>query len=107
WDEARAALDRVLRGAAGAEAAETALAIGDTWARQGDAQAATEYYLTAAYLVPDAPAGRRALLSAARTLASAKERAAAATLYRKLLAQTGVPADIAEEARRGLGELKP
>ena len=81
--------------------------IGDTWARQGDAQAATEYYLTAVYLAPDSPAGRRALLSAARTLATAKDRDGAATLYRKLLAQTGLPADIADEARRGLSDLKP
>ncbi|HSE93957.1 MAG TPA: tetratricopeptide repeat protein, partial [Methylomirabilota bacterium] len=107
WDEARAALDSVLRQADGAEAGETALAIGDTWARQGDAQAATEYYLTAVYLAPDSPAGRRALLSAARTLATAKDRDGAATLYRKLLAQTGLPADIADEARRGLSDLKP
>jgi len=106
WDEARTVLTRVLRQADGVEAGEAALALGDTWARQGDALGAAEYYLTAAYLVPDSPVARRALLSAARTLAAAREADAAATLYRKLLAQAGVPADVAAEARRGLADLK-
>lgn len=106
WDEARAVLARVLRQANGSEAGEAAVAVADTWARQGDGVAAAEYYLTAAYLVPDSPVGQRALLSAARTLAAAKDADGAAALYRKLLAQAGMPAELVNDARRGLSDLK-
>jgi TolA-binding protein len=104
WDEARVALERLLRSAEAGVAGEGAAGIGQTWEGQGDSLAAAEYYLTAAYLAPESPTGRRALLAAARSLA-AKQPEAAAILYRKLLAQANVPADLADAARRGLADL--
>ena len=106
WPDARASLEPVLRQADPGLAAQAALAIGATFAGAGDQLQAAEYYLSAAYLAPDAPAGRRALIEAGRALAALKQPDAAATLYRKLIAQSGVPADLADAARQGLADLK-
>jgi tetratricopeptide (TPR) repeat protein len=106
WDEARGVLERLLRSAEGANAAETALALGETWDAQGDHLSAAEYFMTAAYLAPESPAGRRALLAAGRSFAAAKDSEAAAIVYRKLLAQSDVPGEVADAARRGLAELR-
>lgn len=105
WDEARSVLERLLRGAEGPVAGDAALALGETWEAQGDYLAAAEYYMSAAYLAPETPAGRRALLAAGRSFAAAKDPTAAAVVYRKLLAQADVPADLAAAARRGLADL--
>lgn len=106
WADARATLDRLLRSGEATSAAEAAVSIGDAWEGQGDSIAAAEYYLTAAYLAPTTLAGRRALLAAGRSLAAAKQGEGAGIAYRKLLAQTDVPADLADAARRGLAELR-
>ncbi len=99
-------LERLLRSADGATAGEAALAFGETWEAQGDHLAAAEYFMTAAYLAPESPSGRRALLAAGRSFAAAKDPEAATIVYRKLLAQSDVPADVADAARRGLAELR-
>src|SRR5262249_36088829 len=65
WDQARAILERLMKSDEPAVAAEAAQVIGDTYAGEGDALAAAEYYLTAAYVAPSSPAGRRGLLGAA------------------------------------------
>ena len=44
-----------------------------TYAGEGDTSGAVEYYLSAAYVAPDTAAGRRAMLSAARALAAARQ----------------------------------
>ncbi len=106
WAEARLAWEPILRQSDPALAAEAALAIGEAHAADRDQAAAAEYFLSAAYLAPDSPAGQRGLLLAARSLAAQKQPQAAATLYRKLLARSDVPADLAEAARRGLAEMK-
>jgi hypothetical protein len=84
---------------------EAAHAIGETYEGEGDALAAAEYYLTAAYLAPESPVGRRGLLGAARALAAAKQPDAAAVAYRKLLALPDVSADLVLAARQGLAAL--
>ena len=106
WADARASLEPVLRQSDPGLAAQAALAIGATFAGEGDQLHASEYYLSAAYLAPDAPAGRRALLEAGKALAALRQADAAATVYRKLIAQSGVPADLAAAARQGLADLK-
>lgn len=106
WAEARTAWEPVLRQSDPAVAAEAALAIGETHAADRDHAAATEYFLSAAYLAPDSPAGQRALLLAGRSLAAQRQPDAAATVYRKLLARSGVPADLAQAARQALAEIK-
>jgi tetratricopeptide (TPR) repeat protein len=105
WDQARAVLDRLLKSPEQELVLEAAFSIGETYRAEGDAIAATEYYMTAAYLAPDSPFGRRALLAAAQTFAAARHADAAATVYKKLLAQAGVPSDLAEAARQGLQAL--
>ncbi|HXG05110.1 MAG TPA: tetratricopeptide repeat protein, partial [Candidatus Binatia bacterium] len=106
WAEARTAWEPILRQPDPALAAEAALAIGEAYAAENDHAAATEYFLSAAYLAPDAAPGQRALLQAGRSLAAQRQPDAAAVVYRKLLARTGVPADLVQAARQGLAEIK-
>jgi tetratricopeptide (TPR) repeat protein len=105
WDDARAVLERLLRSSEQDLVLEVAFSIGETYRAEGDAIAATEYYMTAAYLAPESVFGRRALLAAAQSFATADHADAAATIYRKLLAQTDVPSDLASAARKGLQAL--
>lgn len=105
WAEARTLLQaRVLDRDPGV-VAEAAQAIGETFRGEGDAIAAAEYFMTAAYTAPDAPVAKKALLAAAQMLAAAKQPDAAAIVYRKLLAHVNLPADVAEAARQGLAAL--
>jgi TolA-binding protein len=105
FDEAKGVLEPIIKAAPAAQAAEGALALAETFHGQGDEAAAIEYFMTAAYVAPDTPAGRRGLLSAARAFAALKQPEAAAIAYRKLLAQANIPPDFAEAARKGLAEL--
>ena len=105
WDQARSVLGRLLKNDDLAVATEAAQAIGDTYAGEGDALAAAEYYLTAAYAAPTSSHGRRGLLAAARAFASLKQKEAAERAYRTLLAQADLPADLAAAARQGLSAL--
>ena len=101
WDQARNILERLLKSDETAIAAEAAQVIGDTYSGEGDALAAAEYYLTAAYVAPSSPPGRRGLLGAARAFTTLKQPEAAATVCRKLLTQSDLPADVATSARQG------
>lgn len=106
WGEARTALERLLKTAEPAVAGEAAVALGETYEGEGQHLAAVEYYMTAAYVAPDSPAGRRALLAAGKSFAALKQPDAAATVYKKLLDQPNVPADLAAAARQGLAEIR-
>jgi tetratricopeptide (TPR) repeat protein len=105
WDQARGVLQRLLTSDEITVASEAAEAIGDTYTGEGDALAAAEYYLTAAYVAPASAHGRRGLLAAGRAFASLKQHDAAELAYRKLLAQGDLPADLAAAARQGLSSL--
>jgi len=70
-----------------------------------DQLAAVEYYLSAAYVAPDSATGRRGLLGAARAFAAAKQPEMATTAYKKLLAQSDLPADVRDAARKELAAL--
>ena len=105
WDQARGVLEKLLKSDEITVASEAARAIGDTYTGEGDALAAAEYYLTAAYVAPASPHGRRGLLAAGRAFASLKQHEAAELAYRKLLAQGDLPADLAAAARQGLSSL--
>jgi tetratricopeptide (TPR) repeat protein len=106
YEQARGVLDRLLKSPDTAVVVEAAQAMGEAYTGDGDHLAAAEYYLTAAYVAPDTAAGRRGLLSAARALASVKQDEAAASAYRKLLAQAEVPADVRDAARKELAALR-
>ena len=101
WDQARAILERLMKNGESTVAAEAAQVIGDTYVGEGDALAAAEYYLTAAYVAPSSPAGRRGLLGAARAFASLKQPEPTATACKKLLSQSDLPSDFASAARSG------
>jgi tetratricopeptide (TPR) repeat protein len=105
YDEARGLLEPLIRTAPAPMAVDAALALGETLQAQGDGAAAVEYLMTAAYLAPDSPAGRRALVAAGQAFAGLKQADSAAVVYRKLLAQSNVPPDLVTAARQGLAEL--
>lgn len=102
WEQARGVLDNLLRSSDQAVAVDAAQAIGQSYQGEGNHMAAAEYFLTAAYLAPQSPTGRRALYAAAQSFAALRQPEAAATLYRKLLAQPDLPGDLAAAARAGL-----
>jgi TolA-binding protein len=105
WSQARPVLERLLKESDGDAAVEAATALGDAYRGDGDQLAAAEYYMTAAYLAPQSPSGRIAMLAAARSFASLRQPEAAVTVYRKLLAQPDLPADVAATARQELAAL--
>ena len=105
WTEARGVLERLVRTDDKAVVAAAAGAIGEAYQGEGDNLAAAEYFMTAAYVLPDSPAGRRGLLGAGASFAALKQINAAEVVYRKLLAQTGLPAELAEAARKGLKDI--
>jgi tetratricopeptide (TPR) repeat protein len=106
YEQARGVLDKLLRSSDKAVVVDAAQAIGETYTGNGDHLAAAEYYLTAAYVAPDTSTGRRALLAAARALATVKQEEAAAAAYRKLLGLADVPGDLRETARKELAALR-
>jgi tetratricopeptide (TPR) repeat protein len=104
-DEARAVLEPLMKASDPTAVAQAAQVLGSTYQGEGNHQAAAEYFLTAAYLAPESPAGRQAMLEAAKSFAALKQPDSAAIVYRKLLAQAGLPADVADAARQGLAAL--
>ena len=81
--------------------------IGDSYAGEGDQLAAAEYYLTAAYVAPDLD--RRAARRCSPPGADLRDRQAGRgrrLAYRKLLAQSDLPSDLAASARQGLAALR-
>jgi tetratricopeptide (TPR) repeat protein len=106
WADARRVLQTLLESKNSTVAAEAAVAIGDAYQAEGAYLEAAEYYMTAAYMDPESPAGRRGLLGAGRSFAALKQPDAAETVYKKLLAQSGVPAELVTAARRGLAEIR-
>ena len=105
WEPARGVLNPLLRSDDAATVAEAANGIGETYTGEGDALAAAEYYLTAAYVAPNTATGGRGLLGAARALAALKQPESAAAAYRKLLAQAELPGDVRDTARQELAAL--
>jgi TolA-binding protein len=105
WDHARPLLSRALRESDGALAAEAAYRLGDGLAAAGQHEDAIEAYMTAAYVAPESAWGRRALVGAGRSFAALKQNEAAAIVYRKVLAASGVEPDLVTAARAALKTL--
>jgi predicted Zn-dependent protease len=105
WKEGRAALQSLIKGEDLAVAAEAAFYEGESYREEDNESAAVISYMSAAYLAPESPFGRRALLEAATTYAALKQPESAAIAYNKLLAQADLPPDLAERARAGLAAL--
>jgi tetratricopeptide (TPR) repeat protein len=105
WGEARGILEPLMKASDAGEVAQAAQGLGRSYQGENNHRAAAEYYMTAAYLAPESPAGRQAMLGAAQSFVALKQPDSAAVVYRKLLAQTAVPADVADAARQGLAAL--
>ena len=105
WDDARKVLDRLVRADDKSVVASAAGAIAETYQSEGDQLAAAEYFMTAAYVAPDTPAGRNGLLGAGACFAALKQNDSAEVVYRKLIAQKDAPADVLEKARKGLKDI--
>jgi TolA-binding protein len=105
WSEARKLLDGLLRNDDKAVVASAAVGIGEAYHGEGENLAAAEYFMTAAYVAPDSPAGRNALLGAGTCFVALKQKDSAEIVYRKLLAQKDAPADLLEKARNGLKDI--
>lgn len=105
WQPARTLFEGLLKSNDQFLVLESTCAIGDTYRGEGNLLAATQYYMTAAYIAPESPFGRRALLAAGQAFGALKQSDSAATMYKKLLAQANVPAELVDAARQGLESL--
>jgi tetratricopeptide (TPR) repeat protein len=105
WPAARALFERLLKSGDPAVVLEASYSIGDTYRGEENLTAAAQFYMTAAYLAPESPFGRRSLLAAGQAFSALKQHDAAAKVYRQLLAQTNVPGDLAAAAQQGLAAV--
>jgi TolA-binding protein len=81
---------------------EAAYRIAEILRGAGDEESALDMYLTAAHVTAGAPAARRALLGAMRSLLTMGDRASAEAIYRRLLESSDSDPALLAEARRTL-----
>jgi len=105
WDEARLLLERALGAGDAAVAVEAAYRLGEGLRATGRHQQAVDSYMTAAYVAPDTPLARRALLGAGQSFTALKQPDSAIIVYKKLLAGKSVEPDVADAAKQGLKAL--
>jgi TolA-binding protein len=105
WSEARGLLERAVESGDARVAAEAAFHLGEGWRAAGKHEEAVEAYMTAAYMAPDIPWGRRALLGAGQAFTALERHDSAAIVYRKLLAAPQLEPALAEQARKALAAL--
>jgi TolA-binding protein len=104
-EDARQLLERaVVAGDAGVTA-EAAYRLGEGLRGAGRHQQAVESYMTAAYVAPDTPLARRALLGAGQSFAALKQADSAIIVYKKLLASKTLEPELAEAAKKNLKAL--
>ena len=105
WDEARPLLERALEAGDAVVAVEAAYRLGEGLRATGRHQQAVESYMTAAYVAPDTPLARRALLGAGQSFTALKQPDSAIIVYKKLLAGKRVDSEVADAAKKGLKAL--
>ncbi len=105
WDEAHPLLDRAVEAGDEAVAAEAAYRLGEGLRAAGRHQEAVDAYMTAAYVAPETPLARRALLGAGQSFTALKQPDSAIIVYKKLLAGKSVEPDVADAAKKGLRAL--
>jgi tetratricopeptide (TPR) repeat protein len=103
--EARKLLEGLLRSDDKGVVASAAAGIGEAYQGEGENLAAAEYFMTAAYVAPDSPAGRSGLLAAGACFTALKQTDAAEIVYKKLITQKDAPSDLVEKARKGLKDI--
>ena len=105
WEEARPLLERAVEAGDGVVAAESAYRLGEGLRGAGRHQQAVESYMTAAYVAPDTPLARRALLGAGQSFTALKQADSAVIVYKKLLGDKTVEPELADAAKKGLRAL--
>jgi tetratricopeptide (TPR) repeat protein len=105
WEEARPLLERAVAAGDAGVAAEAAYRLGEGLRGAGRHQQAVESYMTAAYVAPDTPLARRALLGAGQSFTALKQPDSAIVVYKKLLAGKSVEPELADAAKKGLKAL--
>jgi len=105
WEDAQQLLERALGAGDTAVAVEAAYRLGEGLRAAGRHQQAVESYMTAAYLAPDTPLARRALLGAGQSFTALKQAGSAAIVYKKLLAAKTVEPELADAAKTALRSL--
>jgi tetratricopeptide (TPR) repeat protein len=105
WEEARLPLERALWAGDAAVAVEAAYRLGEGLRAAGSHQEAVELYMTAAYVAPDTPLARRALLGAGQSFTALKQLDSAIIVYKKLLAGKRVELELADAAKKELRAL--
>jgi TolA-binding protein len=105
WSEARGFLERALDNGDARVVTQAAYQLGDGLRLTGKHADAVEMYMTAAYVAPDSPWARRALVGAGQAFAALKQAESAAIVYRKLLANSRAEPELAEAAKKGLKAL--
>jgi len=105
WAEAQPLFERALSASDVQVATEAAYRLGEGYRGAGRHQQAVDAYMTAAYVAPDTPLGRRALLGAGQSFAALKQPDFAVIVYKKLLASSGIEAELAEAAKKNLRAL--
>jgi TolA-binding protein len=105
WDEARPLLERAMAAGDAAVVCEAAYRTGEGLRAAGRHQQAIDAYMTAAYVAPDTPLARRALLGAGQSFTALKQSDSAVIVYKKLLAGKAVEPELADAAKKGLRAL--
>ena len=105
WDAARPLLQKGLDAEDPAAAAEAAYRLGEGHRAAGQHEEAVQAFMTAVYLAPDSPWGRKALLGAGQSLASLRQNDSAVIVYRKLVAAKDAEPELVESARTALKSL--
>jgi Tetratricopeptide repeat. len=105
WDAARPLLQKGLDAEDPAAAAEAAYRLGEGHRAAGQHEEAVQAFMTAVYLAPDSPWGRKALLGAGQSLASLRQNDSAVIVYRKLVAAKDAEPELVESARAALKSL--
>ena len=105
WDSARPLLQKALDADDPATVAEAAYRLGEGHRGAGQHGDAVQAYMTAAYLGPDTPWGRKALLGAGQSLTALRQTESAVIVYRKLVAASGAEPELVEAARKELKSL--
>jgi TolA-binding protein len=100
--QARALLERILKGADGEVYSEAAVRLGESLAVEGQHALAVRWFLTAAYLNPTSAWGQRAQLGAVQGLVATGDRATADAIYERMQASGATDPDLLARARNAI-----
>ena len=100
--QARALLERILKGAEGDVYSEAAVRLAESLTADGQHALAVRWFMTAAYLNPDSIWGQRAQVGAVRGLVATGDRATADAIYQRMEASSATDPELLGRARAAL-----